>query len=129
MFPVDKVRVLIADSNSQVCETLAKNLVEKGNYEVQTVSGNFETGMAAHKFSPHVLLISLFSKEISAVEICQTVREDEDLQTIRVIAIANDLSDSEATALIQQGFDGYVCNPDDIDEVIRKIEEAVAIIY
>ena len=129
MFPVDKVRILIADSDSEICQTLAKNLTEKADYEVQAVSGNFETGMAAHKFSPHVLLISLFSKNISAVEICQTVREDEDLQTIRVIAIANNLSDSEAAALIQQGFDGYICDPGDIEEVIKKVEEAVAIIY
>ncbi|MCK4887499.1 MAG: helix-turn-helix domain-containing protein [Planctomycetes bacterium] len=129
MFPVDKIRVLIADSNSQLCETLAKSLMEKADYDVQTVSGNFETGIAAHKFSPHVLLVSLFSKDISAVEICRTVRDDEDLQTIKVIAIANDLSDCEAAALIQQGFDGYICDSGDIDEVIKKIEEAVAIIY
>jgi len=129
MFPVDKIRVLIADSNSQLCETLAKSLMEKADYDVQTVSGNFETGIAAHKFSPHVLLVSLFSKDISAVEICRTVRDDEELQTIKVIAVANNLSDYEAAALIQQGFDGYICDSGDIDEVIKKIEEAVAIIY
>jgi len=129
MFPADKVRVLIADSDSQLCETLAKNLMEKADYDVQTVSGNFETGIAAHKFSPHVLLVSLFSKDISAVEICRTVRDDEDLQTIRVIAIANNLSDCEAAALIQQGFDGYVRDPGNLEEVVKKIEEAIAIIY
>lgn len=128
-FAVDKIRVLIADGDSQLCETLAKNLMEKADYEVQTVSGNFETGIAAQKFSPHVLLVSLFSKNISAVEICRIVREDEDLQTIKVIAIANNLSDCEAAALIRQGFDGYVCNPSDITEVIKKIEEATAIVY
>ena len=26
MFPVDKVRILIADSDSEICQTLAKNL-------------------------------------------------------------------------------------------------------
>jgi CheY-like chemotaxis protein len=129
MFPVDKIRVLIADSNSQLCETLAKSLMEKADYDVQTVSSNFETGIAAHKFSPHVLLVSLFSKDISAVKICQTIRNDEELQTIRVIAISNNLSDYEAAALIQQGFDGYICDSGDIDEVIKKVEEAVAIIY
>lgn len=129
MFPVDKIRVLIADSNSKLCENLAKNLVEKADYDVKTVSDNFEIGIAANKFSPHVLLISLFAKDISAVEICRRVRSDEDLQTIKVIAIANNLSDIEAAALIQQGFDGHICDSDNIEEVIKKVEEAVAIIY
>jgi PleD family two-component response regulator len=129
MLPINKTRVLIAGSNSQFCENLAEKLIEKTDYEIQMVSGNFETGIAAHKFAPHVLLVSLFSKDISATEICRTVRENEDLQTIKVIAIANSLSDNEAAALIRQGFDGYVCNHNDTEEVIRKIEEAIAIVY
>ncbi|HPS54299.1 MAG TPA: helix-turn-helix domain-containing protein [Sedimentisphaerales bacterium] len=129
MFPVDKIRVLIADSDLKVCEKLAKDLMEKADYDVKTVSDNFEIGISAHKFSPHVLLISLFAKDISAVDICRKVRDDDDLQTIKVIAIANKLSDIEAAALIQQGFDGYISGSDGIDEIIKKVEEAVAIIY
>ncbi len=30
---------------------------------------------------------------------------------------------------MQRGFDGYVSDPSDADEVVRKIEEATAIIY
>jgi hypothetical protein len=31
--------------------------------------------------------------------------------------------------LLQKGFDGYVSMPADVSEVVRKIEEATAIIY
>jgi len=51
------------------------------------------------------------------------------LQTIRIIALANQLSDSESAALLQKGFDGSISNSDDTDEIIKKIEEATAIIY
>jgi hypothetical protein len=41
----------------------------------------------------------------------------------------SNLSDSESTALLQKGFDGYVPYSADAVEVIKRIEEAIAIIY
>jgi DNA-binding response OmpR family regulator len=83
----------------------------------------------AQKFSPHVMLISLMSSDIDAGEICRSVRADEDLQGVRLIAMANRLSEAEQAALLQKGFDGYVGKDTSVEEVVRRIEQATAIIY
>jgi DNA-binding response OmpR family regulator len=126
---VGKIRVLIVDSDPDASEDLAQLLKEKADYDVQTVHGTFETGLTAQKFTPHAILINLLSEGISAMDICKTIRMDEELQTMKVIALANRLSESESTALLQKGFDGFVTDPADIDEIIRTIEETTAIIY
>jgi len=127
--PVGKMRVLIVDSDADAASALADTLRTKGDYEVQTVRSNFETGSVAQKFAPHVLLINLLAEDIAAMDICKNIRANEDLQTIKVIALANQLSESEATALLQKGFDSYVSDSGDATEIIRKIEETTAIIY
>lgn len=127
--PVGKIRVLIVNSSDRAASALAETLRNKADYEVQTAGSNFETGTIAQKFAPHVLLVSLLAEGIDAAGICKSIRADEDLQTIKIIAIANKLRDSESAALLQKGFDGYISNSDDIDEIIKKIEEATAIIY
>ena len=127
--PVGKIRVLIVDSDHNPTSALVEALRTKADYDVQTVHSNFETGMIAQKFAPHVLLINLLAKDIAATDICKSIRANEDLQTVKVIALANQLGGSEATALLQKGFDGYVSNPSDFDEIIRKVEETTAIIY
>ena len=124
-----KMRVLIVDSNENAASALADTLRTKAGYEVQTVGSNFETGVIAQKFAPHVLLINLLAEGITAKEICKNIRANEELQTIKVIALANQLSDSESTALLQKGFDGYISDSADATEVIKKIEETTAIIY
>lgn len=129
ILPVDKIRVLVVDSNDHAASTLADFLRAKTNYDVQTVVNNFETGVIAQKFAPHVLLINLLAEDIAATDICKSIRANEDLQTIKIIAMVNQLSDSESAALLQKGFDGYVTDRDDIAGIIRKIEEAIAIIY
>jgi len=127
--PVGKIRVLIVNSNGGAASALADTLRTRADYEVQTANSNFETGTIAQKFAPHVLLVSLLAEGIDATSICKSIRADEDLQTIRIIALANQLSDSESAALLQKGFDGSISNSDDTDEIIKKIEEATAIIY
>jgi excisionase family DNA binding protein len=127
--PVGKIRVLVVDSDERSGSALADALNIKAGYEVQTVQSSFETGVTIHKFAPHALLINLLAKDIDATTICDSIRADEELQTIRIIALANRLSDSESVALLQKGFDGYVSDSSDVTEVIQKIKEATAIIY
>ena len=124
-----RIRVLIVDSNSEESSALADSLRADDDYEVQVVQNTFETGIVALKFSPHVMLISLFSDRVDAEGICRSIRENEELQTIKILALGNHLSDSEAAALMSKGFDGLVSDPSDVSEVIKRIEEATAIIY
>jgi excisionase family DNA binding protein len=128
--PVGRIRVLVVDSNDESAATLAEALQTKGDYEVQTVRSNFETGITTHSFAPHVMIINLLAEGIDAAGICRHVRASEELQTIKIIAAANNhLSDTESAALLQKGFDAYVSEPSDISEVIGRIQEATAIIY
>ena len=124
-----KIRILIVDSNEDAASSLADTLQARADYQVQTVRSNFETGAVAQKFAPHVLLVNLLAEGIDATNICRNIRDNEDLQTIKIIALANQLSDSESAALLQKGFDGCISNPADANEVIKNIEEATAIIY
>jgi excisionase family DNA binding protein len=126
--PNGETRVVIVDSNTASALTLAENLRINSGYEVKVVKNNFETGAAIHKFTPHVLLINLLAQDINATEICKNIRADEELHSIKIIALANHLSSGEANALLQKGFDGFVSSPNDVSEVVRKIEETTAMI-
>ncbi len=127
--PIGKTRVLIVDADGESAESLGQLLAETADYEIETVGTTFETGLVAQKFSPHVMIISLLSGDIDAAEICKSVREDDDLQAVKLIALANHLEDTEQSALLQKGFDGYISKNTPVEEIVRNIEQATAIIY
>ncbi len=127
--PAGNIRVLIVDINSELSEQLAQDLRNKADYDVEIVHSTFETGLAAQKFAPHVMLISLMNGEIAAAEICKSIRCDEELQTIKILVMAEHLTYTEQSALMQKGFDGYVEKDASVEDLIRKIEETTAIIY
>jgi PleD family two-component response regulator len=126
---VGRTRVIILDSNESTASALAEALRTRADYEVQVVCGNFEAGAALQKYSPHVLLISLLAEGVDAAGICRNIREDEDLQTIKIIALAGQLTEVESAALLRKGFDSYISYGAEPIELIRKIEQAIAIIY
>lgn len=126
---VGQLRILIADSNEKTSSAIAEALSSKTDYEVRTVGSNFAAGAVIQKFEPHVLLISLLSEDIDADSICTDIRNSEELRTIKILAIANNLNDSELSALLQKGYDGYVPYCADVIDLIKKIEETTAIVY
>jgi excisionase family DNA binding protein len=127
--PVGKIRVLVVDGQNGSRSPVMDALGARGTYEIQSVCNGFDAGTAVQKFSPHVILINLLARDIDAHSICKSIRTSEELGTIKIVALANHLSPQEAAALMQRGFDGYVSDPANVTEVIKKIEEATAIIY
>ncbi len=126
---IGKTRILLVDGQDQTMTLLAESLATQSNYEVQTAHTSFQAGVAVQRFSPHVVLINLLATDVDAHGICRNIRTSEEFGTAKIIALANPLSPQEAAALMQKGFDAYVCDPADVGEVTRKIEDATAIIY
>ena len=62
-------------------------------------------------------------------EILKKIRKDNDLQTIKIIAVVDSPTKPEQDALLQKGYDEYISKKWPIEEVIKKIEQAIAIIY
>jgi excisionase family DNA binding protein len=126
---IGRTRILVVDGQARAMTTLAESLSAKGSYDVQTTHTSFETGATVQRFAPHVVLINLLATDVDAHGICRSIRASEEFGTAKIIALANALSPQEAAALMQRGFDAYVCDPTDVAEVTSKIEDATAIIY
>ena len=124
-----KMRVLVIDSDWQNAEDLGKVLKSKRNYDVQTAQNSFDAGLIAHKMIPHIIIINLMARDIDANQVCKYVRTSDDLSTTKVIALANNLNDSEAEALQQKGFDTVISDSSDSTAVFNAINEVTAIIY
>ena len=126
---IGTLRILIIDSDWESADQLAKALIAKKGYDVQTAQNSFDAGLLAQKLVPHAVLLNLQSKDIDATQICKYVRSNEDLGGTKVIAIAENLTDAETQALVAKGFDSVLSNSADCNQAINTIEQVTAIIY
>ncbi|MBN2456635.1 MAG: helix-turn-helix domain-containing protein [Sedimentisphaerales bacterium] len=117
--PGGKTRVLIIETN--VDAAFVELLGNHCDCEVQTAQSNCQAGLMAQKFEPHVLFVNLMDQDLDVKDICRSVRSCRQLQSTKIIAIANPSSEPEARALLQKGFDSYISYPVNADEVISQL--------
>jgi excisionase family DNA binding protein len=122
-------RVLIVDTDEEILTTLKKILSEKTNYEVSTAKSYFAAGFECERFRPHVMLMDLHMTDGEPHEITRFVRNCDDLQVTKVIAMSAKLTDGQAAQLTHNGFDGMLRKPFSVRQVIETIEGAHAVVY
>ncbi len=122
-------RVLIVDSDKEVCDTLKRVFSEQTEYVVQSCSNPFTAGVECERFRPHVMLFDLEFCGDDYTSFTNGLRNSEDMQATKIIAMSGRLTDGQMTRLTCSGFDGVLRKPFTVRQVIDSIENAVAVVY
>jgi two-component system, OmpR family, response regulator RpaA len=123
------MRVLLVDNEEERNNLIKEALEKDGRYEVRTAECGFDAGLIAEQFHPHVIFVDIMLEDINPQRICHVIRENTELQSTRIIAITSSLTEGEGQALLQQGFDEYLCKPFDIQQLIQCVDESLSIVH
>jgi len=122
-------RVLIVDQDEEVGQRLREILSEQTNYEVRVADNAFFAGIECERFRPHVMLLDIHLDDVDPEAMCRVVRETDDLQVTKVIAMSGKLTDGQVAQLTHKGYDGALRKPFSVRQVIDAIEGAHAVVY
>ncbi|MFA7235613.1 MAG: response regulator [Phycisphaeraceae bacterium] len=124
-----QTRLLVVDNDQQIVTALTQVLTEQAHYEVRTAATGFAAGFECEKFRPHVMLLDVHLPEMDAIELCRMIKNNDDLQLTKVIAMSGKLTDGQSHQLQAKGFDGYLKKPFNFRQVIECVEDAMAVVY
>jgi len=127
-----RTRVLIVDDEAEITSVLQKVLTEQTNYEVKVASSAFEAGMECERFKPHVVLLDIHIGDGGAGDarmVAKVVRENDNLQMTRIIAMSGKLTDGQAQGLKAMGFDSFLKKPFQVRQVVEAIEAATNLVH
>lgn len=124
-----RTRVLIIDDETEVVDTLRKVLTEQTQYEIRTSLSGFEAGMECERFRPHVMLLDIHLGEADSRNVARIVRENDNLQMTRIIAMSGKLTDGQAGGLKAMGFEGLLKKPFQVRQVVEAIEAATNLVH
>jgi len=122
-------RVIIIDADEDVIRTLSQILGEQTSYEVRTATSAFEAGVECERFRPHVMLLDIHTTAGEGRDVCAVLRDHDDLQVTKVIAMSSKLTDGQVAQLRHQGFETALRKPFSVRQVIDAIEGAHALVY
>lgn len=127
-----QTRVLVVDDEQDILDALRRALTEQASYDVRTAINGFEAGLECERFKPHVMLLDIHLGDGMATgagadaarKVAELVRQSDDLQMTRIIAMSGKLTDGQAAGLKAQGFDSFLKKPFAVRQVVQAIESA-----
>jgi PAS domain S-box-containing protein len=120
-------KILVTDDDCEVL-LLTTTVLRRAGYEVLGASTGQEGLMATRTHRPDVVLMDVVLPDISGIEACRQIKEDEDLKDIFVVLTSGiqTSSDHQANGL-NMGADGFIVKPVSNKELLARIQSMVRI--
>ena len=114
-------RVLIADDEPNIVTAL-EFLLQRNGYEVQVARDGEEALHLIEAEKPDLVLLDVMMPMRSGYELCQRIRERDDLRHIKVIMLSAKGRDVDVNKGLSIGADLYITKPFSTAELVGKIK-------
>jgi len=119
-----KNTVLVIDDN-EVIRRLAKTLLTKKNYIVETAKDGVEGIVIAKKSQPQVILLDVMMPGMDGHEVCKLLKQDSVTNDIPVIMVTSKTEAVDRVRGLEIGAADYVMKPFDQGELLARIATQV----
>ena len=118
-------KILIADYESGTTLPL-KFIMDQSCYDVRVATDGIEELRQASAYKPDLVLLEAMIANPDGFEICQTIRENPDLASTRIVFVSAMVRDVDIAKGMALGADGYIKKPfanAEIMDHVRKLLE------
>ncbi|HAK61287.1 MAG TPA: hypothetical protein DCO77_13065 [Nitrospiraceae bacterium] len=114
-------KILIADDNENIREALTYLLEDEG-YKLVLAKDGADTLKKVKEFRPDILFLDIMMPEMNGYEICQIIKQDEELKATYVIMLTAKGQVAEQERGKEVGADEYIVKPFSPMEILNKIK-------
>lgn len=116
-----KKKLLIVDDEQDLVELMADAFSRDGRFEIRTANNGFDAGMQVREFRPDVVVLDVMLPDINGREVCQRVRSDTTLDSVKIICISGMIEQDKVADLRAAGADDFLQKPFTIDRLIERV--------
>jgi two-component system cell cycle response regulator DivK len=113
--------VLVVEDNQDNREMVIKVLKHNGYRPIEAVDGR-EAIERARTENPDLILLDLYIPKIDGYKVTRTLKADQALQHIPIIALTAHAMKGGREEALAAGFDGYITKPINVRELPQQIE-------
>jgi two-component system alkaline phosphatase synthesis response regulator PhoP len=113
-------KILIADDNEHVRESLASILEDEG-YAMWIAKDGAEALRKVKEVAPDILILDVMMPEMSGYEVCRAIKNDPDLKKTFVLMLSAKGQADERERGKEAGADEYFVKPFNPGELVARI--------
>jgi excisionase family DNA binding protein len=116
-----KRKVLIVDDDVELVELITEVLVRDGRFETRSVNNGFDAGMMVKEYRPELIVLDVMLPDINGREVCQRVRSDSTMDSVRIICISGMVEDDKIEDLRAAGANDFMHKPFEIEQLVDRM--------
>lgn len=113
-------KVLIVDDDEELVELLVDVFEKDGRFEIRTANNGFDAGMLVKEFRPDLVVLDVMLPDINGKEVCQRVRSDGTLESVKIICISGMVEQDKVADLKAAGADDFLQKPFAVDRLLER---------
>jgi two-component system OmpR family response regulator len=115
-----KRKILIVDDDRELVELLTDSFERDGRFEIRTANNGFDAGMLVKEFRPDLVVLDVMLPDINGKEVCQRVRKDESLESVKIICISGMVEQDKIAELKVAGANDFMHKPFNVDRLLDR---------
>ncbi|NMF87287.1 response regulator transcription factor [Aromatoleum petrolei] len=118
-------KILIADDEQNIVISL-EFLMKREGYEVSIASDGDEAARRIRAEKPDLVLLDVMMPKKSGFEVCQEVKSNPELQSVRILMLTAKGRDTEVAKGLALGADAYMTKPFSTKELVERVRSMLA---
>ncbi len=114
-------KILIVDDDKELVELVTDVLDRDGRFEIRSVNNGFDAGMMVKDYRPDLIVLDVMLPDINGKEVCQRVRSEKALDSIRIICISGMVEDDKIDELKSAGANDFLHKPFEVEQLMERI--------
>jgi len=115
-----KKKLLIVDDDEDLVELISEQFQRDGRFEIRTANNGFDAGMGVKEFRPDLVVLDVMLPDINGKEVCQRVRGDSTLDSVKILCISGMVEQDKVDALKASGANDFMQKPFAVEELLDR---------
>lgn len=115
-----KKKILVVDDDVDLVELIVEGLERDGRFDIRTANNGFDAGMQVKEFRPDLVILDVMLPDINGKEVCQRVRSDPAMDSVRIICISGMVEQDKVQSLRDAGANDFMQKPFAIEDLLAR---------
>ena len=115
-----KKKVLVVDDDEVLVDLMVDSFKADGRFETRNANNGFDAGMLVKEIKPDLVVLDVMLPDINGKEVCQRVRSDSTLASVRIICISGMVEQDKIQDLRDAGANDFLSKPFDVDKLMER---------
>jgi DNA-binding response OmpR family regulator len=116
-----KKKLLIVDDDQDLVDLMRDTFERDGRFDIRTANNGFDAGMQVKEFRPDLVVLDVMLPDINGREVCQRVRSDRTMDTVKILCISGMVDADKITDLRMAGANDFMQKPFTTDRLLDRV--------